>query len=80
MAFQSVMFKIENGKDGSVDRSVNKMTAWKLRDMLTDGEYCVFVRILRFYFVECGYDHNIVRHEKVCLANSAYVFFVERWR
>lgn len=45
--------------------------------MLNGDGYHVFVRSLRFYFVESGYDPNIAGHEMDRLPESGFLSF---WR
>lgn len=73
LAVEQVMFEMESREDGRVDRSDDNMAARELREMLNNNGYSIFVRLLKLYFVECGYDIDIVRHEKICLPKSAYV-------
>lgn len=49
------------------------MTAKKLLEMIDDDRYCVFVRLLRFYFVDYECDLNTARHQKFCLQKMEYL-------
>lgn len=54
--------KSKKEKGAALKELRHDMAARERCGMLNDDGYRVFIRLLPFYFAECGYDLNIVRH------------------
>lgn len=67
------MFEVEKNNGGWCNRNDDNNIARELLKTIDDYRYCVFVCLLRFYFVERGCKNNTARQRKFCLPKSTHV-------
>lgn len=66
-------FDVRIKKNGRFDWNDDDMTARRLLNTLEDDRYRFFVRFLRFYFVDFGYDFFTDGYQNVCSPMFVYV-------